>query len=135
MLNVEEAVEIPSETSYTFSQMVGRHEALMLAADLLTKHPSRLLQAPAIAEELRAEAQTWLDRAQPYEDALSPGQRKVYDNIKAYTETHGRSPSMHQLVKLEIGNPAAVRLHVFSMASRGIVYYAPREGITVIKEV
>lgn len=135
MFNAEKAVESPSETSYTFSQMVGRHEALMLAADLLTKHPSRLIQAPAIAEELRAEARVWLDRAQPYEDALSPGQRNVYDNIKAYTETHGKSPSMHQLLKLDVGNPAAVRLHVFSMASRGIVYYAPREGIKILKEV
>lgn len=106
---------------YTAEQMQGRSEAMIDAAKYLQSESHRLSEAQALAGDLLNEAQEWVKRAKRCCDALTPGQRRTYEQLLAYLGLHGRSPTMVELAKLEKVTPSTIQTRIRALMNKGFV--------------
>jgi predicted transcriptional regulator len=107
--------------SYTAEQMRGRSEAMMEAAKFLRSESHRLSEAQALAADLASEAQEWAKRAKRCCDALTPGQRRTYEQLLAYLAHHGRSPTMVELAALEQVTSSTIQTRIRALMNKGFV--------------
>lgn len=107
--------------SYTAAQMQGRSEAMIEAAKYLRSESRRLSEAQALSVDLVNEAQEWAKRAQRCRDALTPGQRRTYEQLQAYIAFHGRSPTMVELAALEQVTTSTIQTRIRALMSKGFV--------------
>lgn len=106
---------------YTAEQMQGRSEAMIEAAHFLRSESHRLKEAQALATDLVNEAQEWAKRAKRCCDALTPGQRRTYEQLLAYLALHGRSPTMVELAALEQVTSSTIHTRIRALMSKGFV--------------
>lgn len=127
----------PRVADYTVEQMAGRHDALCLAAKLLSEHLDPPSESQAIIGELRAEAKKWRDRADRYSDPLSPSQRKTYDHLVAYMKEYDKSPTMVELGKLVGICSSGIKFNIQAMEKKGVLHRAlnSHRGIKVLQQV
>lgn len=113
-------VTIYQGREFTAEQMDGRAITLTELAKYLQRSRVCLPEAQAIAAELMVEAQDWSARAERCRDALSDGQRRTYEHLLQYLATHGRSPTMVHLAKLDGVTPSTVQLRLKGLEKKAL---------------
>ncbi|WP_133306459.1 LexA family transcriptional regulator [Pseudomonas sp. LS-2] len=81
----------------------------------------RLKEASALATDLVTEAEEWAKRAKRCCDALTPGQRRTYEQLKGYLVLHGRSPTMVELAALEQVTSSTIQTRIRALVNKGFV--------------
>jgi DNA-binding MarR family transcriptional regulator len=110
---------------HTTEQMHGRSIALAEVAEYLMRNKDRLKEAQSLADDLLVESNEWAQRAKRCNDALTPGQRRTYENLLGFLVAQGHSPTMVELAKMEKVTPTTIRRHVQSLIKKGFVQQQP----------
>lgn len=120
--------------SYTAEQMNDRSTALLEAAQYLSCNVDKLAGAEDLARALMAEANEWSDRARRCCDALTPAQRRSYENITEHLKRTGYGPTIVELAALENVTSRTVQLRVEALIKKGFVKKIPniRGGLSVV---
>lgn len=119
--------------SYTAEQMNDRSTALLEAAQYLSCNVEKLAGAEELARTLMAEANEWSDRARRCCDALTPAQRRTYENITEHLRRTGDGPTLVELAALESITSRTVQLRVEALIKKGFVKKVPnvRGGLSI----
>lgn len=120
--------------SYTAEQMNDRAAALLEAAQHLACNVDNLAGAEDLSRALVAEASEWSDRARRCCDALTPAQRRTYENISEHLKRTGCGPSIVELAALENVTTGTLAVRVAALIKKGFVKKTPnvRGGLSVI---
>lgn len=119
--------------SYTSDQMQGRSAAMVAAAHFLQTQAQQLTEAEALAADLLIEAAEWAKRAKRCCDALSPGQRRTYEQLQAHLANHGRSPTMVELAEFDKVSTSTIQIRIRALVKKGFVCKAAnvRGGLSI----
>ncbi|WP_165933993.1 LexA family transcriptional regulator [Pseudomonas sp. 460] len=122
--------------SYTAEQMNDRSTALREAAQYLSCNVDKLAGAEDLARALMVEAREWSDRARRCCDALTPAQRRTYENISEHLKRTGYGPTIVELAVLENVTTGTMAVRIAALIKKGFVKKAPnvRGGLSVVDE-